>query len=127
MKNSLKSVLVIPVLFVLFFAATQVSSGKAEEGTKNPPYPYAITVLTKPECYSGGCAIQNTATLNVLSVPSTGSSYHLGSWPLDAGNYDVKVCCDGMYGTANVTINPPTGGAYITIELHPGTCPDWGN
>lgn len=119
MKYKFKVLLVIPFLFAMLFAVTQLSYDKTEETS----VAYSITVYTNPACYSGTCWVIRQSDGAYFYLPSTGTSYYDGPSGMGAGVYDVYVCCDGIMGVGQVTLNKPSTLASVTLTLA-GQCMD---
>lgn len=119
--KSFRSLYVIPILIGMLFAVTKLSYDKAPEETS---VAYSITVYTSPACYSGSCWAIRQSDGAYFALPSSGSSYTAGPPGMDAGVYDVYVCCgySGM-GHGVVTLYKPSTWASITLTLG-GQCQD---
>lgn len=99
MKNSLKLISFIALLFIIF-------SFTFRESKKSPPDVNAITSITIwPYCKGGYCTAtkQGTHTPVYLWYHSPVDAWYTNV-TLDNAVYDIFVCCGGEYGTGVVDL-----------------------
>ncbi len=120
MKPVIKTILLLPLVVLVFLASYQISFDKT-----NPikHVAYSITVTTNPD--NSGCSViavrRSDGVSFTLTYDSGSHTYYTGASGLTSGTYDIYICCGGTSGgTGVVTLHTPSENAQITINLTGG-------